>query len=119
MGSSEEYDGKVERRQDNVSVRLALLESHYTDLKDSQISIHKRITDFKSEMKEDMRVGFRDLRDDIKGFVTKAEDDCIGCAVGFEKRLKVIEGWRAWITGAYIATATIVGGWIHFTKKGG
>ena len=112
-----EYDGKTERRQDGASVRLALLESNFANLKESQVAIHKRITDFKSEIKEDMRVGFRDLKDEIHEFFEKSEAKCTLCSGGFEKRLSIIERWRAWITGGYVTLAAVFSLWVNHKGK--
>lgn len=115
-----DWDGK-DRRADDA--RLAVLEAQVADLRGSQVSIHKRITDFKQEVKEDMRSGFNSLRDAIVAVGVearardekaradqRARDDKRDEAVN--GRLANLESWRNWLTGAYITGAAIISGWI-------
>lgn len=109
-----------ERRTDESSVRLALLEQSHSDNKESLISVHRRVTEFKSEVKEDMRIGFQDLKETIQ----ESAKGCIACKDGLEEKIKTVDDkvgilmiWRGWITGAYVATTAIISVWINHRGK--
>jgi len=104
-----EYDGE-ERRKDSTSVRLALLERSYFESRDSLISVHKRIT----EHRDDMRKGFEDLKNEIK----ESARGCVVCKDNIDGRLKGLEAWRNWLTGAYATAAIIVGAWWSHNMRG-
>ena len=106
-----DYNGE-ERRQDKTNVRLALLERSYFENKDSQIAIHKRVTEFKSEVKEDMRVGFNDLKETIK----ESAKGCVVCKKEIDGRISGLEAWRNWLTGAYATATIVIGAWLSHHK---
>ena len=120
------YDGPERRSSD---ARLAVLEAQVSDLRGSQVSIHKRITDFKQEVKEDLRQGFNSVRDAIAavGAETvrcererdkKIDEQIHIHAEDTSKRIKILEDWRNWLTGAYVAGAALVSAWIGTQGKG-
>ena len=109
-----------ERRKDETSVRLALLEQAHADNRQSLSSVHRRVTEFKSEVKEDMRIGFQDLKETIQ----ESAKGCVECKKDTVERFKTVEDkigilmvWRGWITGAYVATAAIISVWINHKGK--
>ena len=109
-----------ERRKDETSVRLALLERSYFENKESLVSVHKRISGNASVVKEDMRIGFQDLKETIQ----ESAKGCVECKKDTVKNFKAVEdkisilmGWRSWITGAYVATAAIISVWINHKGK--
>ena len=104
------YDGPDRRSPD---ARIAVLESSYAALKESQVAIHKRITDFKKESKEDLRLGFADL----KAVITAAAEDRKKKEELIDGRLKGLENWRNWLTGAYVTAAALVSAWIGTQGK--
>ncbi len=100
-------------------MRLALLEQFHQGNKDSLIAVHKCVSELKSEIKEDMRIGFQDLREDLQQFTKEAREQSLKCSAGFEKRLSILEGWRNWLTGAYVATAAIFAAWVNHKGRAG
>lgn len=50
-----------ERRRDSISVRLALLERSYVENKESLVSVHKRITEVKTDLIVEVRNGFKQV----------------------------------------------------------
>jgi len=108
-----EHNGE-ERRTDSTNVRLALLERSYFENKDSLVSVHKRITDFKSEVKADMRTGFEDIKNEIK----ESAKGCAICKKDIDDKFSALQAWRNWLTGAYGATMIIAGAWLSYLHKG-
>ena len=110
-----------ERRTDDTSVRLALLERSYFENKDSQAAIQKGISEFKIEVKADMRAGF----DDLKEMMKESSKGCVVCKKDTEEKIqkvddkvRVLQNWRNWLTGAYGATMIIAGAWLSYLHKG-
>ena len=115
-----EHNGE-ERRTDDTSVRLALLERSYFENKDSQAAIQKGISEFKIEVKADMRAGF----DDLKEMMKESSKGRVVCKKDTEEKIqkvddkvRVLQNWRNWLTGAYGATMIIVGAWLSYLHKG-
>lgn len=100
--SNNGWDGKTERRTDETSVRLALLEKGQTDQKDSLISVHKRITEIRKGVEDEVKQG-------LAAIFAKLEVQQGNCARHNERTAKIESnvGWMFKWLGA--ASTAIVG----------
>ena len=106
------YNGPERRSTD---IKIAVLEAQFIELKESQASIHKRIGETASVSKEDMRIGFEDLRKLIKEYSTCFTIQESICFNNFNKRLTALERFANILAGAY---GVIVLAWAYVVKKG-
>ena len=114
-----EYNGE-ERRTDNTSVRLALLEKGQSDAerrhaenKDSLISVHKRITELKKDFTDSLGKGLDAIIDRIDA----QQIDRVNC----KSRITALEKDISWLDRWVLALSTLtvaISGWLfHFGKK--
>ena len=67
-----EYDGP-ERRKDEHSIRIVLLEKQASDNKESLVSVHRRITQLDHEFKAEQRISTEAIMDKFEEHSNKEE----------------------------------------------
>lgn len=115
--NDEKYTGE-ERRTDSVSVRLALLERSYFENKDSNIAIHKRITEIRKGVAEEVKTGL----ESILAKLDKQQEKCAehkAETATLENNIKWINRWLTGLTTAYTATVAAIAGFIFHKGKTG
>ena len=107
----ENWSGE-ERRGDNISTRLSLLEKGQADTerrhfenKNSLNAVHKRITEIKKEFADEVKMGFKELiiRMDAKN------NECAKCKTDITK-LQTTQTWiERWVAAGWVVMASIFG----------
>jgi len=116
----EKYNGE-ERRTDNTSVRLALLERSYFENRDSNVAIHKRITETRKEISEIKENVAAEIRTGLESLFTNLAKQQERCAK-HEARTATVENtvkWLdRWLVTTWAAIMTAAGFLLHKGKTG-